>query len=153
MSAIVAARSTILRQLLARRQQIRFMGGGAVQMPTPQSANATFLGGHSSKPLGWEVWIFFTYAMGAVGLASVTMAPETSIETWAMEEGRIRIENNVAAPAFGTHYANEFMQEIEFNFDSKVADNPFDEEEEDDDDEEEEEEEDDDEEDDDDEEE
>ncbi|KAG9240482.1 ESSS subunit of NADH:ubiquinone oxidoreductase-domain-containing protein [Calycina marina] len=49
--------------------------------------------GEKPKPEGWET-IFYVGMFGSLGLAAVAYAfkPDTSIQTWALEEARRRLE-------------------------------------------------------------
>ena len=85
----------------------RFMGS---DMPVPQSQNAPMWVGHDPAVVteGWEGSLYVYYALAVVmQLAIITVAPETSIESWARPEAQARLtlkERGFTDFKFGTHY-------------------------------------------------
>ena len=85
----------------------RFMGS---DMPVPQSQNAPMWVGHDPAVVteGWEGSLYMYYALAvALQLAIITVAPETSIESWARPEAEARLalkEKGFTDFKFGTHY-------------------------------------------------
>jgi len=97
--------------------------------------------GHKTKPEGWEGTVYATYAAATVIITlALGFAPDTSINTWAANEAKVRLdllkEGKIDKVEFGVHYNTA---DKVYDFDSKIVDNPFDEEDDDDDDDEEEE--------------
>ena len=92
--------------------------------------------GHNTKPEGWEGIVYATYAATTVLVTlALGFAPDTTINTWAANEARVRLdllkEGKIDKVEFGVHYNTS---EKIYDFDSKVVDNPFNEEDDDDDD-------------------
>jgi hypothetical protein len=92
--------------------QRRMMGS---DMPVPQSQNAPLWHGHTVQKEGWEESMYFFYAAGILLQAAVlTLAPETSIESWAREEAKARLyleSKGQTEFEFGTHYQDAVEKE------------------------------------------
>ena len=139
-------RRTLLKRLPKRIQQShhRPMGGGAAAaaaaaapQPESQSMRARLWEGHSTKPEGWENTLYATYAASAIVITlALGFAPDSSIQSWASAEARVRLDlqedGTLDKPEFGVHYNT--IENV-FDFESKVVDNPFNEDDDDDDDE------------------
>lgn len=93
--------------------------------------------GHPKHAEGWETTIYLTYGASVVLLTlALGFAPETSIQTWASAEARARLDlkDKGVEIEFGKHYSAPHMK---YDYNSTIAENPFNEEDDDDDDEEE----------------
>ena len=131
--AALNSRARLPQQTFSRRQ----FGAG---QPESQSMQARLWEGHSVKPEGWEGTVYVTYAAATLIITlALGFAPDTTINTWAANEARVRLdlikEGKIEKAEFGVHYN---VPEKVFDFDSNSADNPFNEEDDDDDDDEEE---------------
>lgn len=128
-------RSTINRTTRGSNQSLAKRSFGAGQ-PESQSMKARLWEGHNTKPEGWEGTVYATYAAATVIITlALGFAPDTSINTWAANEARVRLdllkEGKIDKVEFGVHYNTA---EKVYDFDSKIVDNPFNEEDDDEDD-------------------
>ena len=106
------------------------MGGGGHHQPEPQSMKARLWEGHNTKPEGWETPVYATYAAATVLITlALGFAPDTTIQTWASNEARVRLdlqeEGKLDQPIFGVHYN---VPEKVFDWECPNPDNPFNEE-------------------------
>jgi|EP00979_Chaetoceros_neogracilis_P011711 hypothetical protein len=123
-----------------------FAAGG---QPQSQSQSARLWEGHNTKPEGWENTVYATYFASTVLITlALGFAPDTTINTWAANEARVRLDLKSQgkihdgdggddaegeAKQFGKHYN---VPEQVYDFESVIIDDPFDEEQEDDEDDE-----------------
>eukprot|EP00554_Chaetoceros_debilis_P002996 CAMPEP_0194083208 /NCGR_PEP_ID=MMETSP0149-20130528/8509_1 /TAXON_ID=122233 /ORGANISM="Chaetoceros debilis, Strain MM31A-1" /LENGTH=153 /DNA_ID=CAMNT_0038765553 /DNA_START=47 /DNA_END=508 /DNA_ORIENTATION=+ len=140
----------LLRRLRSARlsSKITRRNFGAGQ-PESQSQQARLFEGHSTAPEGWEGPIYATYAAATVVITlALGFSPDTSINTWASNEARVRLQmkadGTLEKEEFGVHYNTPekigFFAEWD-KFQMKAANPEEDDDDDDDDDEEEEEEE------------
>ena len=113
---------TVLSRSLSRRVVVplarrRFAGGGGhhgdhhyngMNMPRPRSMDAELFGGHPKGPEGWETILYTTYGVAIIMFVLISMAPDTSITSWAHDEAQARLDILAKDPdfkfQFGTHY-------------------------------------------------
>lgn len=116
--------------------------GAASSQPQSQSQQARLWEGHNTQPEGWETTVYATYFASTVLITlALGFAPDTTINTWAGNEARVRMEMKSLGSAeggidqeeFGVHYN---VPERVYDFDMKIVDNPFNEEDDDEDEEE-----------------
>ena len=102
---LLSARRATKPTTTSSQQQRRMMGS---DMPVPQSQNAPLWHGHTVQKEGWEESMYFFFAAGIILQGAVlTLAPETSIESWAREEAKARLyleSKGQTEFEFGTHY-------------------------------------------------
>jgi hypothetical protein len=65
--------------------------------------------GHNTQPEGWETTVYATYAASTVLITlALGFAPDTTINTWASQEARVRMEmkaeGKLEKEVFGEHY-------------------------------------------------
>ena len=77
--------------------------------PQSQSMQARLWEGHNTQPEGWETTVYATYAASTVLITlALGFAPDTTINTWASEEARVRMEmkaeGKLEKEVFGEHY-------------------------------------------------
>ena len=144
MNALRQSIRPLVRNIRNTKQSIPRRSFGAGQ-PESQSMQARLWEGHNTRPEGWEGIFYATYA-GATAIITLALgfAPDTSINTWAANEAKVRLdlmkEGKIDKVEFGVFYSSEEkVYETVYDFDSKCVDNPFNEEDDDDDDDEEEE--------------
>jgi hypothetical protein len=91
----------------------RSFGAG---QPESQSMQARLWEGHNTKPEGWETTIYATYAASTIliGLA-LGFAPDTTINTWAMNEAQARLNlkrsGELEKEEFGVFYNTKEKEE------------------------------------------
>jgi hypothetical protein len=130
-----AIRTPLLRSARGLKQSVSKRSFGAGQ-PESQSMQARLWEGHNTKPEGWEGTVYATYAAATVVITlALGFAPDTTINTWAANEAKVRLEllkeGKIDKVEFGVHYN---IPEKVYDFESKVVDNPFNEDDDDDDD-------------------
>eukprot|EP00557_Chaetoceros_sp_GSL56_P012764 CAMPEP_0176486492 /NCGR_PEP_ID=MMETSP0200_2-20121128/5595_1 /TAXON_ID=947934 /ORGANISM="Chaetoceros sp., Strain GSL56" /LENGTH=153 /DNA_ID=CAMNT_0017883193 /DNA_START=217 /DNA_END=678 /DNA_ORIENTATION=- len=138
------ARTQPFQKARILQQRRPFGAASSSSQPQSQSQQARLWEGHNTEPEGWETTVYATYLASTVLITlALGFAPDTSINTWAGNEARVRMEMKAAGgmeqEEFGVHYN---VPEKVYDFDMKSVDNPFNEEDDDEDEEDEDEEED-----------